>query len=280
MKFRGKMTELLCMKQFSNIIATIAKLAKLCVVRITKDMLYFIIVDGNVTVGKPMVWSVLEQTHFFNEYNMAGVSEEQNEIFLEFEPDVMAKSLNSLRVSNGAKSVKIKLTNKKSPCLTFEIQLSELLHSRVCVHDIPVTVLPRREWSTLQEPRIPDFNVSIQLPSLKLLRTVAERMKTLSPYIILLANHDGTLILKIETAEATVSTHFKDLPVENAGGAGDSSDEFFSARVDVKKFVQFLTCEQVNPNKVVCNILDDQMVAMFLVHEDVTLHYFLPVIAS
>lgn len=71
-----------------DIIVTIAKLSKLCVVRLTKDFMYFIIVEENVTVGKPMVWSVLEQTHFFNEYNMAGVSEEQNEIYLEFETGV------------------------------------------------------------------------------------------------------------------------------------------------------------------------------------------------
>jgi hypothetical protein len=60
--------------------------------------------------------------------------------------------------------------------------------------------------------------VSIQLPALKLLRTVAERMKALSSYIVLLANHEGTLILKVETPEATVSTHFKNLTVENSGG--------------------------------------------------------------
>lgn len=44
--------------------------------------------EENVTVGKPMVWGVMEQTHFFYEYNMAGVSEEQNEIYLEFETGV------------------------------------------------------------------------------------------------------------------------------------------------------------------------------------------------
>ena len=37
--------------------------------------------------------------------------------------DLMAKSLSSLRVSHGPRSVKMKLTNKKVPCLTFEIQL-------------------------------------------------------------------------------------------------------------------------------------------------------------
>ncbi|XP_021921492.1 checkpoint protein HUS1 isoform X3 [Zootermopsis nevadensis] len=240
--------------------------------------MYFIIVEENVTVGKPMVWSVLEQTHFFNEYNMAGVSEEQNEIYLEFETDVMARSLSSLRVSHGARSVKMKLTNKKSPCLTFEIQLSELSHSRFCVHDIPVTVIPRREWIMLQEPQVTNYNVSIQLPGLKLLRTIAERMKALSSYIVLLANREGTLILKVETPEATVSTHFKNLTVEDSGG-DEENDEFFSARVDIKKFVQFLMSEQVNPNKVLCKIVDDKMVAMFLVHEDIVLHYFLPVVA-
>lgn len=62
-------------------------------------------------------------------------------------------------------------------------------------------------------------------------------------------------------------------------GHEDSSDEFFSARVDIKKFVQFLTSEQVNPVKVVCNIVDDRMLALFLVHEDVILHCFLPAVA-
>jgi HUS1 checkpoint protein len=63
-------------------------------------------------------------------------------------------------------------------------------------------------------------------------------------------------------------------------GHGDSSDDFFSARVDIKKFVQFLMSEQVNPVKVVCNIVDDRMLALLLVHEDVTLHCFLPAVSA
>jgi HUS1 checkpoint protein len=63
-------------------------------------------------------------------------------------------------------------------------------------------------------------------------------------------------------------------------GDEENSEEFFSARIDIKKFVQFLTSEQVNPSKVVCNIVDDKMVAMFLVLDDITMHYFLPAIAT
>jgi HUS1 checkpoint protein len=63
-------------------------------------------------------------------------------------------------------------------------------------------------------------------------------------------------------------------------GDEENSEEFFSARIDIKKFAQFLTSEQVNPIKIVCNIVDDKMVAMFLVHEDITMHYFLPAVAA
>ena len=71
---------------YLGVITTLAKLARSCVVRITKDLLYFIIVEETAATSKPVVWCLLEQTHYFNEYSMAGVSEEQNEIFLEFEP--------------------------------------------------------------------------------------------------------------------------------------------------------------------------------------------------
>ena len=105
-----------------------------------------------------MVWAELTQTHFFTEYIMNGVSEEQNEIYLEFDPTMLAKSLGSLRMT--AKSVKIKLTNKRQPCLTIEIELPSLsLESRQCLHDVPVRVIPRREWAEHRAPNIPEFDV-------------------------------------------------------------------------------------------------------------------------
>lgn len=60
------------------------------------------------------------QGHFFNEYNMDGLSEESNEIYLDLAPDNLLRSLKS---SQNAKSIKIKLTKKHTPCLTFEVEL-------------------------------------------------------------------------------------------------------------------------------------------------------------
>lgn len=100
----------------------------------------------------------MDQKHFFNEYTMAGASEDQNEIYMELTSAMLSKSASSLRSS--AKSVKIKLTNKQQPCLTFEIELPSLsAESRMCIHDVPVTIVPRRRWTDYKKPEIEDYDV-------------------------------------------------------------------------------------------------------------------------
>ncbi|KAG8229953.1 hypothetical protein J437_LFUL008526 [Ladona fulva] len=218
MKFRAKMIELLCIRQFTNIVTTIAKIAKMCTLRITPEKIYFIALDEKAIRGMPTLWCVLKQAHFFNEYNMVGVSETHNEIYLSFSPDMLAKPLNSLKPSPATKSVKIKLTNKQSPCLTIEIELpSSLSLTRQCVHDIPVSVIPRREWATYPEPEYQHFDIGARLPNLKLVKNVVERMKTMSPNIDISAGN-GTFTLTIETDTVSVSTHFKGVLMENIEG--------------------------------------------------------------
>lgn len=133
-------------------------MAKYCVLRLTTDELCFNVGDERV----PVLWAVLSQEHFFTEYIMNGVSEDENEIYLEFDTSMFARSLNSLKVM--AKSMKIKLSNKRQPCLTFEIDLSSLaIESRQCVHDVPVRLVPRKEWLEYKMPVIPEFDVSASL---------------------------------------------------------------------------------------------------------------------
>jgi hypothetical protein len=53
--------------------------------------------------------------------------------------------------------------------------------------------------------------VNIFLPSLKLLRGIVDRMKSMSQHIILSANHEGELHLAIETDNVTVRTVIREL---------------------------------------------------------------------
>nr|CAD7595310.1 unnamed protein product [Timema genevievae] len=264
----------LCVPPVSNIIEILSKFTKHCTIRICHDNIYFIILDDSCMGEHPFVWCVLDQANFFRRYVMVGLNQEFNEIFLEFEPDMMAKSLNFLKASQSAESMTVKLTNKNSPCLTFEIRLTSPTLARMCVQDIPVTVIPHKEWNSFVQPKLPDFDVKIALPSMKFLRNVIERMKTLDNQVHVTASTNGTLVFKVETIMADMATHFKELSVIN--DQTGSSSKTVSARVDIKKLLDFLSSDQLNPQMVTCNIAHHKMIELTLNSQDVNLHYVLP----
>ncbi|XP_077257259.1 hus1-like checkpoint clamp component [Temnothorax americanus] len=274
MKFRCRMVDTGAMRDFTSIVNTISRMAKYCVLRLTPDELCFNVGDERI----PVLWAVLSQQHFFAEYVMNGVSEQENEIYLEFDASMFARSLNSLRVT--ARSVKIKLTNKRQPCLTFEIDLTSLsVDSRQCVHDVPVKLIPRREWPEHKMPDIPEFDISLEIPQLKYLRYIVDRMKSVSPQLTVIANKSGTLVVKIEVDYATVSTHFKGLQVWEGNEERETND--ISATVNVKKLAMFLGWDILHPDSVKCNLLREKMVKLTLdVGDHVKIHYFMPAIAS
>lgn len=60
------------------------------------------------------------QVNFFDEYQMEGVSSEDNEICLEVAPENLSRALKTIQ---NAKSIKVKLTKKHCPCLTVAAEL-------------------------------------------------------------------------------------------------------------------------------------------------------------
>ncbi|XP_059140920.1 checkpoint protein HUS1-like [Physella acuta] len=286
MKFRGKIVDIGCIHHFTNIVGTISKLVKTCILRITEDKVFFILSE-RIGEGGAQIWCELPQSHFFDEFAMEGVSQDANEIYLEVSPDLM---LRSLKTAHSAKWIKIKLTKKHVPCLTMEIDLpSGSSNQRLVVHDVPVTVVARKHWPDFTEPEMPKFDVSIAMPQLKVLKNVVDKMKNLNNYLSLSANNNGEMKLSVETEMVSVSTHFQNLhnPTWTREGGSQqlsqssdqNSNEFFTARVDIRKFAMFLNSQQVNPSRVVCNVVHHRMIHFFLMHDDVSLQYFLPVVS-
>ncbi|XP_036593260.1 checkpoint protein HUS1 isoform X3 [Trichosurus vulpecula] len=155
--------------------------------------------------------------------------------------------------------------------------------SRIVTHDIPVGVIPRKLWTDFREPTVPDFDVSIYLPVLKTMKSVVERMKNISNHVVIEANLKGEMNLKIETDLVCITTHFKDLgnpswASEDASQDRDS-ENMAEARIDIKKLLQFLAGQQVNPTKALCNIVHNRIVHFILLHEDVSLQYFIPALS-
>ncbi|XP_075560874.1 checkpoint protein HUS1 isoform X2 [Pelecanus crispus] len=248
MRFRAKIVDLACLNHFSRVINTIAKLAKTCTLRLTVSKLYFILSD-KVANGGVSMWCELCQGNFFDEFQMEGVAAEHNEIYLELVPENLSRAL---KTAQSAKAVKIKLTNKHCPCLRVAVEL-----------------------------------VSIYLPVLKTMKSVVERMKNLSNSIVIEANLSGEMNLKIETDLVSVTTHFKDLgnpPWASEDGCQSSDqgrdlENMAEARIDIKKLQQLLAGQQVNPTKALCNIVSKRIVHFILLHEDVSLQYFIPALA-
>ncbi|XP_046620937.1 checkpoint protein HUS1 [Neodiprion virginianus] len=278
MKFRCRMIDSAAMRDFTNVANTVSRLAKACVIRLTKDEVCFHVGDDY----SPIAWAVLYQNKFFSEYTMIGVCEEQNEIYLEFSPAMLAKSLSSLKMT--AKSVKIKLTNREQPCLTIDIELPSISNElRQCVHDVPVKVIPRKEWGEYQAPIIPSFDVSIEMPDMKHLRNVVDQMGKMSPQLVVTAKKTGKLILKVETSFATVATHFQDLKVggdDRDSGVSDEEEEEVSATIDIRKFGMFLTWDIIKAESVICNVVADRMINMHMnIDGHLEIHYFIPAIS-
>ncbi|XP_036309669.1 checkpoint protein HUS1 isoform X3 [Pipistrellus kuhlii] len=254
MKFRAKIADAACLNHFTRVSCMVAKLARTCTLRIRPHTLNFILADSAAGGGVSM-WCELPQENFFSEFQMEGVSEENNEIYVELTAENLSRAL---KTAQNARALKVKLTNKHFPCLTVSIELvSVSSSSRMVTHDIPVKVIPRKLWKNLQEPAVPDSDVSIYMPVLKTMKSVVEKMKNISNQLIIEANLNGDLNLKIESELVSVTTHFKDLGNPPSASENESEDrspeQMAEVQVDIRKFLQFLAGQQVNPTRGICS---------------------------
>ncbi|KAI4468196.1 mitotic and dna damage checkpoint protein hus1 [Holotrichia oblita] len=298
------MVDVAAMRDFMNISYSLSKLAKECIMRITSKKLYFIISEEESGPRKPFVWCELPADFYFKEYSVIGVNDVDNEIYLSLSTSMLSKSLSTVR--HHAYSLKIKLTIKQAPCITLEIEQTsdDGAQGRQCVHDIPVEVVSVKYWDDYLEPQFNDFHVSIQMPSLKHVKNIVERMKNMGHSLIVSANKYGRLTLKIKTNMISLSAHFPDLSVESFVGKINTLETYYrtcqkpvdqsrlpdsdseneaedfgsvvSANIDIKKFLMFLYGMQLNNSKTICSIVHGKMVKLHLEQPGaLSLQYFL-----
>lgn len=274
MKFRGRIVDSACVLHFTKIVNTISRLAKQMTVRVTMDTVYFI-VNEEVITGGGWLWADIPQDTIFQEYNMQGVSAEFNEIYLEV---VIEHLVRALKSSQAAKSLKIKLAKKQTPCLSLEIELPSMVSTtRTVVHDVPVSVIPRRLWGNFAEPEVEEADIVIHMPNLKVLKNVVERMKNLNTYATICVTSNREMTISVQADMVTVTTHFRSLqlPVPDSLGTGE-----FEARVDLRKLTPLLAGQQLNPSRVICKIVHKKLCHIAFDHEGGTLQYFLPCVYS
>ncbi|KAM4816931.1 checkpoint protein HUS1B [Urocitellus parryii] len=277
MKFRAKITNKGFIELFIQVSGTIAKLAKVCVLRVCQDKLCFGPTGPRAT-REARLWCEVMRGASFYQFNMEGVSEDLNEIYLELVSEHLYRAVRS---AGNAASLKIQLTNKRRPCLTVAVELaSRTGHTHVMVHDLPVRVLPRRWWKEYPEPSIQVSDVSVYLPALKTLKSIVERMANMGDNVLVEANLNGKMNLSIETDVVSIKSYFENLgnPLKSAHSVTQDRDpeNMVQVRVENRKLLQFFEGQQINPKTALCNILSNTLLHLVLVHEDVSLQYFIP----
>lgn len=271
MKFRAVISDSACLKQFVYVVNAVAKLTKVCTVRITASSIYFIVIESTSLNSTPGLWCELKQHEFFSEFKMEGVNKEYDQIYFEVRTDTLARALSVLRGMHSS-ALRLWLAQRQSACLSMLIRQEG---GRLVTHHVPITLLPRRLWTALEEPRVPAFHASLQLPPLRVLRSVSDRMRRLSSRIAVSADSTGRLQLRVTSHVVSASTFFQCRSLVPAVGELSHPEEA-SVTVDVKPLATFLSGAELQSYKAICNVIHERMLHMLLVHDGVTLQYFIP----
>ncbi|KAI9207229.1 checkpoint protein Hus1/Mec3 [Polychytrium aggregatum] len=256
--------------QFARMAMTLEKIAKTWILRLTPSDVYFIVSQADVDSGI-QVWGSISTSFIFADYRIESANE--NQIFLQLSGEHLVRSLKS---AQNATEITMKLAKKNSlPVLSFQIaNQSRTGNCVLLVQDIPVRVLTPPEAEELKEPLVPEPHVHIMMPPLSSIRTIAERMKSMSNYITISANMRGEFVLKIDTDSVEVETSYRNLiNPEFDPSQVDSSQQpsanrdptlFADARVDARDFVKFVQSYVVNPTNVVCCIIENRGLVFYV----------------
>ena len=95
-----------------------------------------------------------------------------------------------------------------------------------------------------------------------------ERLENMSTRLKIGANNQGDMFLKVKTDEIEVKMSFKNVETVECGEyLTNSSKEMKEVTVDIKKFISILQ-SSFEPTLVICNIVADRAVQLFLCLED------------
>jgi len=224
------------------------------------------------------VWSGINVSALFEEYRIE--SKNENEIAFEINLDNLLRALKSGQL---AAHIILKLTKVENvPFLrmSIDIQSKQLMTVQ---QDIPIKLLSASQLAQFSEPRLPDPEVYIMMPALRLMRNVIDRMKNIHDYLVLMANMGGELTLKVETDMVSIATFYTGLShpqIEGRSPPQHEPEKHAEVKVDIKKFAKFLYSYQVSPTNVILCIVEGAALVLHVLLEDLYLTYYIPVILS
>lgn len=259
---------------FTKMLQSVEKLNKTCVIKFTKDKIYLIV--SKIELTELQVWGQVAVDLLFEEFIIESAN--NNEIWIELRTDQVIRVLKS---AQAAIDVYCKLTKKTGlPSLSFNIKSMYRGDNPVLlVQDIPIRVLNLYHINEYKEPMVPQPHVHILMPPLVSVRTIIDRMKSMSNYLTISANFNGEFILKIETEAVSVETYFKDLispdlnQVNNSSQQDKPKNQFSECQISIIDFEKFVHSYVINPSSVICSIIENFAVVFYVYVKNETMSY-------
>lgn len=262
------------MREFQAIVATLAKLAKECVMILGDRQMHFIVNEDQSSAASPLVWATIAADEYFPEYRMEAARSDQEYIVLGMSSANLGRALSVLR-GGGVSSCKLKLQRIQFPCISVIASVQSSSEAREVVHDVPVTIIPASDWSAYVVPRVPNSQLALSLPSLRLLRSLIDKLKNISPSLEFQASYDGELSVVAASEMSTVTSRFKKLMPRSLA----VSQHEASCSVDSRKASAFFGALQLPNEELTIGIDQEHSIHLQIdVRQDVVLHSILPAV--
>ncbi|KAH7884793.1 cell cycle checkpoint [Phlebopus sp. FC_14] len=263
---------------FFRIIQAVEKLQRRCIIKFTESEMH-IICNDDANEGGIQVWSVVKVESIFTNYRIQSNANNQITVALSTEALLSALRSSSSSASSSAVAASIlptydadelvmKLAKKNDQAvLSFEMFGVSRTGRKVRVaHDVRIDVMRPTEVERLREPLCPDPDVQILLPPLQKLRTIVERLRSLSDVLALRANNSGKLQVAIHTDAVKVETQWVGCANPSLRQIQEDEDEnshsdpldkpdptkMFSVCVSIRSFIKFLSSHVVSTTTIAC----------------------------
>jgi HUS1 checkpoint protein len=304
MKFRAKIDDSETMFKFSHLVNLVAKLTPLVILRLTERKIFMI--EPTTSSSDAMLWCEVLASSFFNNYIMEGVEADgipDREIILEVStvdfmralkidgkkmtPTLLKLKLSRQNISDLQRpnnSINnTTLSDSQQPTLVIQHHLRQNSSGKdlEVTRELKVEVVARKFWKEYIDPQLPNFDVSMFLPSLHKVKIIVDKLKNVDKYIIIRATNDGTLQIrsKSSTLKTTIDFPTCEQPEwDNTSQFKTQSEkEEASCRVPVKRILDFCSGDSLKPSRCILNILDCQFVHCYLLlGVDVNLQFLIP----
>ncbi|RMX63918.1 hypothetical protein DD238_004767 [Peronospora effusa] len=141
------------------------------------------------------------------------------------------------------------------------------------VQSIPITVLAMSTVEHYKEPSVPAPQIAIEMPPLRALRSIVDRLKVMHKTLTVKISKMGTLILRIDTLPVTLQTLFAHLKYredlvdeeeeeEEEEGERSRHEHSSSVTVDSKVLSKAIVLDGQSTDSVLCCITENRAMVL------------------